>query len=184
MPLPCHHSQPFQSRSTKELPFKLSIHNKQPDSQLPTLHYTIMSPTFQSIYPSLPVTSIPDSIDYYCKVLGFRVAGRDRDDHTWLQLPSDESEDKYKVAVNVYLRSASCHSALRGRLQANADRSGRGFPNIENDVQFGLMYIRVAGDEKELETLLETFKSRNVIIQAEITEKPWGLRDFTVQGTS
>lgn len=64
-----------------------------------------MSPTFKKIQPSLPVTSIPESIAYYTNVLGFSVVGRDRDDHTWLRLPTDENEEKHKAAVNIYLRS-------------------------------------------------------------------------------
>lgn len=65
-----------------------------------------MAPTFWRVQPSLPVTSIPDSIQYYTKVLGFRVAGRDRDDHTWLQIANHEEDDKWYVPVNIYLRSA------------------------------------------------------------------------------
>lgn len=64
-----------------------------------------MAPTYVKVIPSLPVTSIPKAIEYYCEVLGFRVAGRDRDDHTWLQLVTNEDEGKYDAPVNVYLRS-------------------------------------------------------------------------------
>ena len=66
-----------------------------------------MAPTYMKVTPSLPVTSVPKAIGYYCEVLGFRIAGRDRDDHTWLQLASSEDEDKYSAAVNVYLRRMS-----------------------------------------------------------------------------
>lgn len=64
-----------------------------------------MAPTFEKITPSLPVSSVPNSIDYYTTKLGFRVAGRDRDDHTWLQLANAEAEDRHQTPVNVYLRS-------------------------------------------------------------------------------
>jgi hypothetical protein len=63
-----------------------------------------MAPTFTKIQPSLPVTSIPNSIKYYTEILGFQISGRDRDDHTWLRLGGEE-EDKYNMPVNVYLRS-------------------------------------------------------------------------------
>lgn len=68
-----------------------------------------MPPTFTKITPSLPVRSIPDSIKYYTEVLGFRISGRDRDDHTWLSLGGEEEERAEKgkdaIPVNVYLRS-------------------------------------------------------------------------------
>jgi hypothetical protein len=66
-----------------------------------------MPPKYVKVIPSLPVTSVPKAIEYYCDVLGFRVAGRDWDDHTWLQLVTHEDEDKYNAPVNVYLRSVS-----------------------------------------------------------------------------
>jgi hypothetical protein len=72
-----------------------------------------MSPNFTKITPSLPVTSIPASIEYYTTILGFRIAGRDGDNHTWLQLRSTDdddddddnnTDDKHRVPVNIYLR--------------------------------------------------------------------------------
>lgn len=64
-----------------------------------------MAPQYVKVIPSLPVTSIPKAIEYYINVLGFRVAGRDRDDHTWLQIVTNDDDDKYSAPVNVYLRS-------------------------------------------------------------------------------
>ncbi len=49
-----------------------------------------MPPTFVKIHPSLPVTSVPTGIEYYTNVLGFKVVGRDGDDHTWMQLPDSD----------------------------------------------------------------------------------------------
>lgn len=69
-----------------------------------------MAPKYTKIIPSLPVSSVPKAVDFYTNSLGFRVAGRDRDDHTWLQLASDQNEDKYNVAVNVYLRRMERHT--------------------------------------------------------------------------
>lgn len=63
-----------------------------------------MAPKYVKIQPSLPVTSIPDAIQYYQNSLGFRLAGRDCDDHCWLQLVDDESVDKWNAPVNIYLR--------------------------------------------------------------------------------
>lgn len=63
-----------------------------------------MAPKFTKIQPSLPVTSIPEAIAYYQNSLGFRLAGRDGDDHCWLQLVDDDSADIWNVAVNIYLR--------------------------------------------------------------------------------
>ncbi|KAF7198449.1 hypothetical protein HII31_00188 [Pseudocercospora fuligena] len=120
-----------------------------------------MSPTFKKIQPSLPVTSIPESIDYYTNVLGFSVVGRDRDDHTWLRLPTDENEEKHKAAVNIYLRR-------------------RTFPSIPNDVQFGKVHISIAGDEDELEKLLKKFEDAGAKVLREVKYQPWGLKDFEV----
>ena len=66
-----------------------------------------MAPKFLKVQPSLPVSSIPDAIDYYTGCLGFRLAGRDRDDHCWVQLVDDESVSKLDAAVNIYLRRKS-----------------------------------------------------------------------------
>lgn len=64
-----------------------------------------MAPNFFKIQPSLPVSSIPDAIKYYTECLGFRVAGRDGDNHCWVQLANEESDSEWDVAVNIYLRS-------------------------------------------------------------------------------
>jgi catechol 2,3-dioxygenase-like lactoylglutathione lyase family enzyme len=120
-----------------------------------------MSLKYTRITPSLPVTSISAAIDFYTTHLGFRVAGRDRDDHTWLQLVEGDSIGKYDAPVNVYLRR-------------------RGFPDVENDNGPGKVYIRVEGEEDELEKLFEKLKGSEVGVRAEISTKPWGLRDFTV----
>jgi hypothetical protein len=63
-----------------------------------------MAPTYKKVTPSLPVTSIPNAIKYYTEVLEFKVAGRDRDDHTWLQLTSSEEVDRSEGPVNICLR--------------------------------------------------------------------------------
>ena len=63
-----------------------------------------MSLKYTRITPSIPVDSIPDAIGYYTAILGFRVGGRDRDDHTWLQLVEDDNIGKYETSVNIYLR--------------------------------------------------------------------------------
>jgi catechol 2,3-dioxygenase-like lactoylglutathione lyase family enzyme len=121
-----------------------------------------MSATFEKIIPSLPVSSIPESIEFYTQKLGFRVAGRDRDDHTWLQLVGAEDVDKADAAVNVYLRR-------------------RGFPDLPDDAAFGKVYIRLAGTESdELEKFLESVRGKGVKVRNEITTKPWGLKDFTI----
>lgn len=70
-----------------------------------------MAPTFTKITPSLPVTSVPDAIEYYTTKLGFRISGRDRDDHTWLRLGGEDAE-KASIPVNVYLRSKSPYQSL------------------------------------------------------------------------
>lgn len=68
-----------------------------------------MAPKYFKIQPSLPVASIPDAITYYTECLGFRVAGRDGDNHCWVQLvdegPEKDSVSMWDVAVNIYLRS-------------------------------------------------------------------------------
>lgn len=119
---------------------------------------------YTRITPSLPVTSISAAIDFYTSRLGFRVAGRDRDDHTWLQLVGDDEADvvgKYDAAVNVYLRR-------------------RGFPDVQDDRGPGKVYVRIEGVEDELERLCEKLRGEGVEVAAEISTKPWGLRDFTV----
>lgn len=63
-----------------------------------------MAPKYIKIQPSLPVTSVPDAITYYTEVLGFRLAGRDGDDHCWVQLVDDEAVGIWDAAVNIYLR--------------------------------------------------------------------------------
>lgn len=63
-----------------------------------------MAPTFLKIQPSLPVASIPDAITYYTQSLGFRLAGRDGDDHCWVQLVDDDRVGLWEAAVNIYLR--------------------------------------------------------------------------------
>ncbi|KAI5356809.1 Putative glyoxalase/Bleomycin resistance protein/Dihydroxybiphenyl dioxygenase [Septoria linicola] len=119
-----------------------------------------MAPTFTKIQPSLPVSSILDSIKYYTEILGFRVSGRDRDDHTWLRL-GGEDEDKYTMPVNIYLRR-------------------RGFPDIANDVAFGKVHIRVTGAEDELEKLFDTYVAKGAKVLEKVAAMPWGLKHFTV----
>lgn len=63
-----------------------------------------MAPRYTTIQPSLPVSSIPDAVEYYTTRLGFRLAGRDGDNHCWVQLVDDASVSKWDVAVNIYLR--------------------------------------------------------------------------------
>lgn len=63
-----------------------------------------MTPKYVKIQPSLPVTSIPNAIKYYTDCLGFHLAGRDGDDHCWVQLLDDENASKWDAAVNIYLR--------------------------------------------------------------------------------
>lgn len=71
-----------------------------------------MAPSYVKIQPSLPVSSIQDAIDYYTGKLGFRLAGRDRDDHCWVQLVNDESVSKWDAPVNIYLRRESIQDGL------------------------------------------------------------------------
>lgn len=60
---------------------------------------------------------------------------------------------------------------------------GRGFPGIENDVQFGKVHISISGDEEdELERLLERFEKAGARITKRIERRPWGLKDFEVRG--
>lgn len=64
--------------------------------------------------------------------------------------------------------------------------SGRGFagrdvPPIENDVQFGKVYIRIEGDDDELEKLSDKLRASKAKVQGDIVTKPWGLRDLTVE---
>lgn len=63
-----------------------------------------MAPRYTTIQPSLPVSSIPEAVEYYTTRLGFRLAGRDGDNHCWVQLVDDASVSKWDVAVNIYLR--------------------------------------------------------------------------------
>lgn len=65
-------------------------------------------------------------------------------------------------------------------------RLGRGFagrdvPPVTKDVQFGKIYIRIDGDDDELEKLSETLLARKATVRGEIVTKPWGLRDLTVE---
>ncbi|KAK2607073.1 hypothetical protein N8I77_005780 [Diaporthe amygdali] len=121
-----------------------------------------MAPQYTIIQPSLPVSSIPDAVAYYTGRLGFRLAGRDGDNHCWVQLVDDDNISKWDAAVNIYLRR-------------------RGFPGIENDVQFGKVYIRIDGDDDELEKLRDTLKANKADIIGDIQTKPWGLRDLVVK---
>lgn len=57
----------------------------------------------------------------------------------------------------------------------------RGFPDVENDVQFGKVYIRIEGDDDELEKLRDTLKANKAKIRGDIETKPWGLRDLVVE---
>lgn len=59
--------------------------------------------------------------------------------------------------------------------------TGRGFPDIPNDVQFGKVYIRIEGDDDELEKLAEKFKANKAKVLGDIQTKPWGLRDLTLE---
>lgn len=63
-----------------------------------------MAPRYKAIQPSLPVSSIPEAVEYYTTRLGFRLAGRDGDNHCWVQLVDDASISKWDAAVNIYLR--------------------------------------------------------------------------------
>lgn len=58
---------------------------------------------------------------------------------------------------------------------------GRGFPDVENDVQFGKVYIHIDGDDDELEKLRATLETNKAKIRGGIETKPWGLRDLTVE---
>lgn len=109
---------------------------------------------FTRITPSLPVNSVPASIEWYTTKLGFRLAGRDRDDHTWLQLIGEEDNyGRYDAPVNVYLRR-------------------RGFPDVENDKGPGKIYIRCDGEEDELKALFEKLVQDEVSVTAGISVKP------------
>lgn len=57
----------------------------------------------------------------------------------------------------------------------------RGFPDIENDVQFGKVYIRIDGDDDELEKLRDKLKEREAKVIGDIEVKPWGVRDLTIE---
>lgn len=59
---------------------------------------------------------------------------------------------------------------------------GRTFPDIPNDVAFGKVHIRIAGEEDELEKLVQGFKKRGAKVVTEVTHKAWGLKNFTVTG--
>jgi len=120
-----------------------------------------MAPTFTKITPSLPVSCVSTSIDFYNNILGFRVAGRDGDNHTWLQLTSDSEAQRDDVAVNIYLRR-------------------RGFPDLSEDAAFGKIYIRMGGEANELDELLEKYRKLGAVVRNEMSVKPWGLKDFTV----
>lgn len=63
-----------------------------------------MAPRYTTIQPSLPVSSIPEAVEYYTGRLGFRLAGRDGDNHCWVQLVDDASISKWDAPVNIYLR--------------------------------------------------------------------------------
>ncbi|KAF2754387.1 hypothetical protein EJ05DRAFT_479379 [Pseudovirgaria hyperparasitica] len=121
-----------------------------------------MAPRFTKITPSLPVSNIPSAIEYYTEILGFRLAGRDGDNHCWLQIVDDESVGKYDAAVNVYLRK-------------------RGFPGIENDVQCGKIYITIGGEADELEMLHQKLVEKKALVKGSVSVKPWGLKDATVE---
>ncbi|KAI7773974.1 hypothetical protein LA080_009496 [Diaporthe eres] len=121
-----------------------------------------MAPRYTTIQPSLPVSSIPEAVEYYTGRLGFRLAGRDGDNHCWVQLVDDASISKWDASVNIYLRR-------------------RGFPDVENDVQFGKVYIRIDGDDDELEKLRDTLKANEAKVRGDIETKPWGLRDLIVE---
>lgn len=147
-----------------------------------------MAPQYTIIQPSLPVSSIPDAVAYYTGRLGFRLAGRDGDNHCWVQLVDDDNISKWDAAVNIYLRrmpsnflSILLFASCWPWLILLATYKGRGFPGIENDVQFGKVYIRIDGDDDELEKLRDTLKANKADIIGDIETKPWGLRDLVVQ---
>ena len=116
---------------------------------------------FTRITPSLPVTSIPAAIDFYTHKLSFRLAGRDRDDHCWLQLVGDgESYGRYDAPINIYLRR-------------------RGFPDVTNDTGPGKVYIRADGEEDDLKALFEKMVEEGVSVTAGISTKPCELSHFS-----
>lgn len=169
-----------------------------------------MAPTYLKIQPSLPVTSIPDAVKYYTECLGFRVAGRDGDNHCWIQLVDEELEkddvSKWDVAVNIYLRS-KFFSPIRNRnspplsLSENsslllptwacafietAASLERGFagprvPPMIDDVKFSKVYIHIDGEDDELERLAETLKARGVKVVEEVETKPWGVKELLIE---
>lgn len=62
---------------------------------------------------------------------------------------------------------------------------GRGFPNLKgHDVAFGKIYIRLGKGSGELEKLHQDFKRKEAPMLGSISEKPWKLKDFTVQGSA
>ena len=63
-----------------------------------------MAPIYKKVQPSLPVSSIPEAVEYYTSRLGFRLAGRDGDNHCWVQLVDDDSVPRWDAVVNIYLR--------------------------------------------------------------------------------
>lgn len=82
-----------------------------------------MAPRYTTIQPSLPVSSIPEAVEYYTGRLGFRLAGRDGDSHCWVQLVDDESVSKWDAAVNIYLRRMYTENMLL-RLLERGDYRG------------------------------------------------------------
>jgi len=56
------------------------------------------------LIPMLPVTSMPASVDFYCKLLGFEVESRN-DDWGWAMLRFDECRLMVDQSINVYPNS-------------------------------------------------------------------------------
>lgn len=59
--------------------------------------------------------------------------------------------------------------------------AGPGLPAIPDDAKFGKIYIRIDGEDDELERLEETLKASKAKVVGDIQTKPWGLRDLTVE---
>jgi len=127
---------------------------------------------FSRIMPSIPVSSIQSSIDYYTTKLPFRLYGRDGENHCWLGTHDRPADGTRGGNVNFYLRLVG----FQGPRQ----------PVTDEKLGQGKIYIRLGGGQDEEKVREENVKKLHRILEQKeakvqaVQRMPWGQYQFVV----
>ncbi|CAH7690450.1 hypothetical protein BY996DRAFT_585444 [Phakopsora pachyrhizi] len=148
---------------------------------------------FSRVVPSLEVSSLDDSIDFYTNSLPFYLSGRDRSDHCWLTLHNSSVIDHFtgseQGSVNVYLRRSGFLPTGPSAAQPGHQPSRPESSNVHHHhdsgragVIRGLVYIRLDGNQKTFEEFYHTLLNQNrpISFSQPLASTPWGSLKFSL----